>query len=258
MNQYFLNLIILVALFSCSENSFTEPQSCEPLFINSIVSTDIDFITLEDSSTFLTLRYIGQEEKEMPDRRNDILMDVNAFVFEADFSDGIKVEIWLHSSFDDSANADRYAQMLTGPLGKLPGVMRNKLHHVVIHKGNETAFGESEGHFFVLYSENMETRLQNHDLEETVFHESVHATLEYIYKNNAAWQKAQTTDFGYITEYAEKNPKIEDLPETALFAYTMLKHPGRISPEIEEWINKKIPNRIEFFRKVFAKDLKID
>ena len=34
---------------------------------------------------------------------------------------------------------------------KLPTFMRKKLHHVVIHRGDETAFGEREGHFFVLF-----------------------------------------------------------------------------------------------------------
>ena len=55
-------------------------------------------------------------------------------------------------------------------VGKLPTFMRRTLDHVVIHRGDETAFGESDGHFFVLYSENIKTRIRNHDLEETVFH----------------------------------------------------------------------------------------
>lgn len=251
-------IIVFLLLSSCSESSFSEPQSIDPLFTNSIVSTDIDFITIDDPSTFLTIKYVGRQEQEMPDRRNDVLMDDSTFVFEADFSDGYKVGIWLHSSFENIAIAEKYAQLLTGPLGRLPEVMRKKLHHVVVHKGDETAFGESEGHFFVLYSGNMETRIRNHDLEETVFHESVHATLEYLYKNDEAWKKAQKSDQAFITKYAASKPELEYLPETAIFAFTMLKHPGRLSPEIEEWINKNIPNRIEFFRKVFDKDLKID
>lgn len=32
-----------------------------------------------------------------------------------------------------------------------------------------------------LYSDNIRTRIHNHDLEETVFHESVHATLDEKY-----------------------------------------------------------------------------
>ncbi len=251
----FLIIISCILLSSCKEKNSVEILPTDPLFKNSIVSTDIDFITSEDSNTFLSLQYLGQMEQEMPDKRNEILMDDKTFVFEASFTDGSIVEIWAHSSFDKFSEAEKYAQMLTGPLGKLPEIMRSRLLHVVIHKGDETAFGESEGHFFVLYSDNMETRISNHDLEETVFHESVHATLESTYKNNETWLKAQEDDGNFITEYAANNPDKEDLPETAIFAYTILKYPGRLPADVEKWINDYIPNRLAFFRTVFTIDI---
>jgi len=97
----------------------------------------------------------------------------------------------------------------------------------------------------------METRISNHDLEETVFHESVHATLESIYKNDALWLKAQKDDAAFIIEYSANHPKIEDLLETAIFAYTILEHPGRLSSDIEEWIRKNTPQRLGFFSTIF-------
>jgi hypothetical protein len=246
--------IIALLFFPSLGISQVKTQSVHPLFTNSIVSTDIDFITINDPSAFMSIEYLGQKEQEMPDRRNDVIMDDSTFVFEADFSDGSTIGIWLHSTFGTVTHAEKYAKMLTEPLGKLPEVMRKKLHHVVVHKGNETAFGESKGHFFVLYSENMEKRIRNHDLEETVFHESVHATLEYLYKNDTEWLNAQKNDSAFITKYAASKPQLEDLPETAIFAFTMIKYPGRLSPEIEEWIKKNIPNKIDFFRKVVFED----
>lgn len=118
--------------------------------------------------------------------------------------------------------------MITDPLIKLPEVLRKELLNVVIHNGDETAFGESEGHFFVLYFKNMETRKNNNDLEETVFHEAVHTTLDATYKNSKKWLKAQKNDGAFITEYGASKPNLEDLPETALFAYTIIKHSGRL------------------------------
>lgn len=223
-----------------------------PLFKNSIVSTEIDFITSEDPSAFKALRFLGRETQEMPDRRNDELMDKEPFVFEATFTDGSKVGIWAHSSFENVGKAERYAEMLCAPLGKLPPVMRGKLAHVVIHKGDATAFGEAEGHFFVVYSENLEIRVRNHDLEETVFHESVHATLEMTYRKNPDWLAAQKADTGFITNYAADNSSLEDLPEAALFAYTLQKHPGRLPAEVESWVQKHMPNRLAFFRGIFS------
>ena len=228
-----------------------EQVQAAPLYRNSIVSTEIDFITDDDPSQFKALTYLGRGPREMPDKRHDKLMDENAYLFKASFLDGSSVEVWAHSSFASKDEAKRYALMLTGPLGKLPELMRKKLAHVVIHKGNETAFGESEGHFFVLYSENMDTRVRHHDLEETVFHESVHATIESKYRKSPAWLSAQKADAEFITEYAAKHPNKEDLPESALFAYTLLKHPGRLASDVEQWIQKHMPNRLAFFQDVF-------
>lgn len=248
-------LVGCVLISSCNTSTdkegTTESAEQGPLFKNSITSTDIDFITDEDPNSFVSLEYLGQAEHEMPDRRNDVLMDDSTFVFEAAFSDGNKVEIWAHSLFESVSEAKKYAQMLTDPLGKLPKFMRKTLLHVVVHKGDETAFGESEGHFFVLYSQNMETRISNHDLEETVFHESVHATLDSDYQKDEKWLQAQQDDGIFITEYGASKPNLEDLAESAIFAYTMIKHPNRLSKDIEDWITQNAPNRLAFFRTIF-------
>ena len=227
-------------------------HSAKPLFKNSIVSTEFDFITSDDPNAFESLRFLGQETREMPDKRNNKLKAKDTFIFEAGFRDDSKVKIWAHRSFGSMELAEHYALMLSGPLGKLPELMRKKLSHVVIHKGDLTAFAESDGHFFILYSKNMETRVRNHDLEETVFHESVHATLDLKYSKSKAWLAAQKADSSFITEYAASNPTKEDLPESALFAYTMLKHPDRLPAEVEKWVHKHMPNRLAFFREVFS------
>lgn len=237
-----------------TKGSHTTP----PLFKNSIVSTEFDFITSDDPSAFKALRFLGREARELPARRSDELIDKDPFLFEVTFNDGSKVEIWAHSSFGSVDQAERYAMMLSVPLGKLPSVMRGKLAHVVIHKGNETAFGEAEGNFFVVYSENMETRVRDHDLEETVFHESVHATLEMTYRKHRDWLAAQEEDTGFMTKYAADNPSLEDLPEAALFAYTMLENPGRLPAEVESWVQSHMPNRLAFFRGLFSESAKDD
>ena len=244
---HFLSLIgIIIISMSCRKNT-----KVDPLFTNSIVSTNIDFITVDDSSVFTSLAYVGQSEKEMPDKRTEEIIDANAFVFNASFADGNTVEIWCHSDFGNELDAGIYAQMVTAPLGKLPEIMRKDIDHVVIHLGDETAFGEGEGHFFVLYSDNMDFRLSEHDLEETVFHESVHASFEINHVETSSWKKAQRKDKGYITDYALNNYKTEDMAESAIFAYTMIVHPGRLPIEVEDWIKQNMTNRLEFFRTIF-------
>ncbi len=130
--------------------------------------------------------------------------------------------------------------------------MRSKLDHVAFHKGNLTAYAEDNGRFFVLYSENMATQLWNHDLEETVFIESVNATLDYPMLASAEWKTAQRTNGGFVTKHARERPDKEDMAESALFARALSFHPGRLSGSVEEWVRKVMPNRLAFFRKVFA------
>ena len=225
--------------------------SAEPLFENSVVSNDLDFIQANDPSVPFKILEKERARKEMPDKRNDELFLDHVFTFGLKYDDGSSLEILASPQLKDSKTAARYVSLVGTALGKLPMALREKLSHVVLHSGDETAFAEEEGHFFVLYSANIEKRIATHDLEETVFHETIHATLEAGHAQNPAWLQAQKSDPGFITKYAEKLPKKEDLPESALFAYTLVKHPGRLPAEVERAVRKTMPNRLEYLRKLF-------
>lgn len=191
----------------------------------------------------------------MPDKRSDDLFADRTYIFQASFENGKNIQIWAHPDFRSLQLAEIYANRLTGPLGRLPESMRQGLSHVVMHRGNETAFAESQANFFVVYSDNMDFRISNNDLEETVFHESVHASLDSTYLQNPGWLAAQAADDAFITRYAADNSFQEDFAESALFAYTMMQHPGRLPAFIENWVRDNIPNRFEFFKTVFASDI---
>ncbi len=229
----------------------TEIQAQSPLFPNSVVSNDIDFILETDPDVFMELSFIGLDDKEMPDSQSDVLFDEDTFIFETSFSTGESIEIWCHSSFGTQELAEEYAEKLGPRLGKLPSIHREYLDHVVIHNGNATAFAEEQANFFVLYSENMDNRISTNDLEETVFHESVHASYQLMYVATPEWLNAQSMDVTFVTEYAQNFPEREDMAESALFAYTFITHPGRLSEDVENWLMENIPNRIEFFRGIY-------
>ncbi|SFD34664.1 hypothetical protein [Algibacter pectinivorans] len=264
-DRFSLKKLILVITMACiifmscgnkNDGSVTKPESkssIAPLFNNSIVSTKIDFIKSSDPDAFLNLSYKGQEKKEMPDSRSNQLFDQNTYVFEAIFTDNIKIEIWVHSSFASTSVAQQYASKVAGPLGKLPNLMRTKINHIVLLKGDGTNSSEDEGGFIILYSDKIDTRIVNNDLEETVFHESAHVSFDIPYvKSGNTWKQLQTNDNNnFITVYAKNNPNREDLAEFALFAYTMIVHPNRLSSEIEDWVETNNPNRLAFFKTIF-------
>ncbi len=104
----------------------------------------------------------------------------------------------------------------------------------------------------MLYHQKIDTGLRNHDLEETVFHESVHATLDDHWSGSKTWRIAQAADKGFITNYARSKPNGEDMAEPALFAYAELITPGRLPENVSKKIRQIMPNRLESFEKLYG------
>lgn len=243
----------LLALVAINLTSCTTGKQVEPYFLNSVVSHDVDLILDDDPTTLATIEFLGNDRREMPDSRHEELFDLNSYIFKLSFDDQTSVEIWAHSSFPSMQKAKTSAEAIVRPLGKLPKAMRERLNHVVLHKGNEAAFSEHLGHFFVLYSENIDKRLSDNDLEETVFHESVHTTLDYEHSNDPDWIRAQRKDNAFVTQYGKQNPKGEDLAETALFAYSQFINSERLPVKLTDWLDTNIPNRLKYLLNLFNK-----
>ena len=227
------------------------PAIAHPLYPNSVVSNDHEFIRTDDDSVFACMVYRGKDRVEMPDKRGGDLFANGTHIFTAYYEDGTSVGIWAHGDLGSQNAAYDISAPVAEAVGKLPTFMREVLDHVVIHRGDETAFAESRGHFFIMYSNNIRTRIRNHDLEETVFHESVHATLDERYAARQVWQNAQRRDDDFITRYAASRPDKEDLAESALFAWAMLNHPGRLPAHIEAHAAATMPSRLAFFEDLF-------
>jgi len=230
-----------------------------PPYRSSVVGTDFDFITEDDRSAFERLEFLGFQEFEMPDKRdNDEPLVQDAYVFEAHFTDGTKIKIALDQEFGNREAAERDALRYGPRLGKLPALYRRIIRHVTVNFGGSdtTAFAEDKGHFFTIYSGNASRRIETHDLEETFFHEGTHASIQDAFLESAEWRSAVSRDGSYVTEYAGTSDQ-EDFAESALFAYTIIHHPERIPDSEREKVLTAIPNRIEFFRRVFSGELEI-
>lgn len=186
-----------------------------PLQENSVVATEFDFIRAKDPDAFHCLGYTGTERREMPDRRRET-------VFAARFLDGTEVGSWVHPEIGDQSAAEEHARRLTGPLCKLPTFMRRSLNHIVVYEGDLPAFAEDRGRFFIAYSDNMTTRLSDNDPAEMVF---VHSTLDIPLAESREWRAAQQADNAFVTVYAAEHRDQEDMAESALFAWAVLRHP---------------------------------
>lgn len=218
---------------------------------SSITATDFDFITESDPSTFVDIKYVSKGKYEMPDKRSgDHALRQQAFLFSASFKDKTKVNIYIDADFETQDAAMTEAKRYVHRLGKLPTSLRKGVERLVVHQGGKDTTAFSDIGLIVVYSENATKRISTHDLEETVFHESVHAAWDKAHAKSERWVRAQAADNAFVTVYGKTKPTREDLAESAIFAYTLLHHPERIPAADAKKIKKAIPNRIEYIARL--------
>ena len=97
-----------------------------------------------------------------------------------------------------------------------------------------------------MYADRATQRESYDHLEESVFHEAVHASWDRQHRLAAGWKDAQMHDGGFLTRYGEQSPEREDLAETALFAYAIIVQPERLPPADTVTTLQAVPHRIEY------------
>lgn len=219
---------------------------------DSTADTVFDIIEADDPSSFRCLTDIGRGARQIWDKRVDGEPVVEAFLFTADYSDGASIEIAVNPEFATLDKARAEAMRHAIPLGRLPSMLRAGIGRFSIHGGNE-GFHAGKGQI-VVYSERSTRRIAQAHLEESLFHEAVHATLDDEHRTAAAWQEAQRRDGGFLTSYAQATPDREDLAETALFAFALLHHPDRFPPVDTQTVREAVPNRLAYIAQLFPRE----
>jgi hypothetical protein len=156
------------------------------------------------------------------------------------------VQIALNPEFGTVESARNEALRYVNGLGQLPTVLRDGIRRLSIHKGRKGFHAGDEQ--IVMYAEMTDDRLSYDHLEESIFHEAVHATWDAQHRLSAGWKNAQAIDGLFLTEYAQESPEREDLAETALFAYAILYHPGRMPPVDTSDILRTVPHRMAYLK----------
>jgi hypothetical protein len=221
----------------------------EPQPYGSTMDTVFDIIQTSDPSAFVCLQYMGRGDRQIWDKRVNGEPTVNAFLFVARYDDGTNIEIAINPEFETKEKARAAALRFANPLGQLPTLLRKGVHRFSVHMG-EKGFHAGTGQI-VVYSGMADKRASYDHLEESLFHESVHASLDEDHRLSDAWKKAQASDGRFLTTYAQQDPEREDLAETALFAFAILQHPDRFPPADTAETVRAVPNRIEYFKQFF-------
>jgi hypothetical protein len=238
-------LTFIVYFFSQVQNGRSENK---PPF-SWTKDTVFDIIRTSDESNLSCLKYVGRGDRQIWDKRVNGEPIVNAFVFLAHYNDGTNIEIAINPEFGAETKAEAEALRFARPLGQLPTLLRAGIRRFSVHMGQK-GFHAGTGHVIV-YSGGADERASYNHLEESLFHESVHASLDKDHRLSDGWKRAQASDGQFLTSYGARRPEREDLAETALFAYAILHHPDRFPPADTEATMGAVPHRIAYIKGLF-------
>ncbi len=206
-----------------------------------------DVITENDPTAYRSLTDAGQGQRTMFDRRTDGWENLNAFLFNASFSDGADIEVQVNPEFSDVDSARAEALKYATVIGRLPNYLRADVQTVWIHKGTNPFGGGNNN--LLIHTGQAESYVSSGILEETLVHEASHTSLDGTHSNASGWLAAQNADGEFISTYARDNPTREDVAESFLLYYAYRYKPDRITQSLADVISSTIPNRIAYFDK---------
>lgn len=228
-----------------------EVFSALPPFSGTVYLTPNVF-TDSDPTAFTGLTYSGLGTRKMFDRRKAKFATTRAYLFQATYRDGLKIEVQVNAEFDGRTAAEQYARKYAKYIGKLPTLLRKDVETVWIHKGDESFGGGNRN--ILIHVERAEKREhgsfrpggRGNYLEETFVHEATHTSLDDAHAAAAGWLAAQKADNAFISTYARDHPDREDLAESFLPYLLVRYRSDRMPADLVETIRRTIPHRLEY------------
>ena len=185
----------------------------------------------------------------MFDRRTGTFDTVNPFLFEADFADGLKIEVQVNSEFETPDSAEAAALTYLHAVGQLPTLLRTEVETIWLHKGDED-FGGGNNNLLIHHERGL-TYIDQGVLEEVFLHEASHTSLD-PHHYGEEWKRARSADANSISIYSRDNPDREDIAETFPMYYALRYKASRVSSDLLRTIENTVPNRINYFDQFFS------
>ena len=146
------------------------PTPVTPPFTGTVwIPGTTDILNTYDPSFFGSLKKIPDAPREMFDRRTGTFDTVNPFLFEADFADGLKIEVQVNAEFETPDSAEAAALTYLYAVGQLPTELRQEVETIWLHKGDED-FGGGNNNLLIHHERGL-TYIDQGVLEEVFLHE---------------------------------------------------------------------------------------
>lgn len=219
------------------------------LGLQSTASAPYLIIQNTDPSAFTCLKGKGVKKREIPRDScdGDGCLITDAYVFDAHYSDGTKVEMQVEKATLTSSAARTFALKAARAMGRIPSSLRAGVREGKIFYGSGGAYSDIAK--FFIATDYIDQRVAQGKLAHTMFHEAIHAVWEdtsLSLNSSTAWLEAQASDGCYLTKYGQSKPSREDMAETALIAFALQFRPSRIPASDTKVIEDEIPARLAF------------
>ena len=215
--------------------------------------TEGDIINEKDPTTFQNIVFVKKKTIKWWDRRGASggyaaarQITFKAFIFKATFLKGRRdITIRVNAEFETENKAKEQAIKYAKIIGQLPNFLRTKnLKTLTIHKGNEEWGGGNND--ILIYTDMYKI---GEFTEEVAIHEAAHTSLDPEWNGSikrSKWNKAMKADNKFVSPYAKKYPKKEDIAETINWWIAVRCKSDRISKLTYEKIILGIPNRLKY------------
>lgn len=242
----FLELLALFLVITFFATFQAEGQATPPFRGTVWVTPDI--LVSSDPTSFDTLTYLGRGMREVYDRRISRWVTVNAYLFDAKFG-ARTMEFQVNPEFGSVVAARTEVNKFTEAIGRLPKALLSHLREVEVNAGQGLFGGSSHNGSILIHTEDPFTDLAIREgfLEEVLFHEAAHVSLDMPHAESADWMAAQVADGTFISDYARNYPRREDVAETILMYFAVRYMPDRLSSQVHHSIVTTIPHRIDYF-----------
>lgn len=194
------------------------------------------------------MTYAGRGMREFWDRRTEAWVTIEVYLFDVRYAEQ-QLEFQVNLEFETAEAARLEVDTYAPALGRLPAALLSGAREVEISRLDENFQGNEVGVFHI-YTVSGERLIGDGFLEEVLFHEGGHVSLDRAHKNSAGWRAAQRADGVFISTYARDNPWREDVAESILPYFAVRYRPGRLTDADRSAIRTAIPNRLRYFEEL--------
>ena len=236
-----LSAAVLVS--ACSEEPIIEPVGPAPPPLNGTAFIDPDVLTVQGPNALTGVMPLGAGSRVMYDGRIEAEATYDTWLYEANFSPSLVLEIRVNAEFDSLSAAD-LADLYAERFGVLRHVLREGVETLSVHGGIQSIVGLNRE--LVVHADQGEAHRIQGFLEEVMAHETVHISLDAEHSSSPGWKAAQASDLRFISSVADVSPGTDDLAES-FGAWLAVRWAGDgITDFLRAIIETAIPARLQY------------